>query len=49
MKLDDYPDKLIVRSGRERTYSGDHDYPEEAEKKTPSRHFTFLFNTFVML
>lgn len=39
-----------IRSGRMRTISGEHDYyPIFAEYKIVSRHFTFIFNTFVMM
>lgn len=40
----------LMRSGRERTYNGEEeDYPEAAREFTYSRHFTILFNIFVML
>jgi hypothetical protein len=40
----------LVRSGRERTYDGkEEDYPHLAHEITYSRHFTILFNAFVML
>lgn len=48
--MDYYPDKLLVRSGRPRSYDGKReDYGKEIEKFTYSRHFTYLFNVFVMM
>lgn len=40
-----------VRSGRRFDYSGnDPDYPKTLDKEySPSRHFTFIFNAFVMM
>jgi len=44
------PDKLMTRSGRLRTYDGkSEDYPHYVKKITSSRHFTLIFNIFVML
>jgi len=44
------PTELLTRSGRERMYDGKSaDYPHDAEKITFSRHFTLLFNIFVMM
>lgn len=46
----EYPVELLTRSGRERMYDGrSADYPHDAEKITFSRHFTLLFNIFVMM
>lgn len=43
-------ESLFVTSGRHKSYDGfDEEYSEEAHDLTPSRHFTFLFNAFVML
>lgn len=45
-------DHTLVHSGRLRTYSGqDDDYSEKLafDEFTPSRHFTMVFNVFVML
>ncbi|EAR94179.2 calcium-translocating P-type ATPase, PMCA-type protein (macronuclear) [Tetrahymena thermophila SB210] len=45
-------EKTLAHSGRLRTYSGDaDDYSKKLalENCTPSRHFTVLFNTFVLL
>lgn len=41
---------LYCASGRFKSYDGyDDDYSKDAQNFTPSRHFTFLFNTFVMM
>lgn len=40
----------MVRSGRMLTVKGDNDYEEiYKEFMVPSRHFTFIFNMFVMM
>ncbi|EGR33929.1 hypothetical protein IMG5_030810 [Ichthyophthirius multifiliis] len=46
------PEKKLMHSGRLRSYDGkEDDYSKDFAYNdiTPSRHFTFLFNTFVML
>lgn len=48
--LEYYPDKLLIRSGRLLTLNGENDYQDAfLYFRNPSRHFTFLFNMFVML
>ncbi|CAD8172417.1 unnamed protein product [Paramecium octaurelia] len=48
--LDYYPEQLMVRSGRMLTVDGKEDYePVYREFMVPSRHFTFIFNMFVMM
>ena len=40
----------LVRSGRAYTIGGEYDYVKYiTDSYTPSRHFTFIFNTFVMM
>jgi hypothetical protein len=40
----------LVRSGRLYTINGEFDYIKLiTDSYTPSRHFTFIFNTFVMM
>lgn len=41
----------MIRSGRPKQITGDgiEDYPNKLYKEFPSRHYTFVFNTFVML
>lgn len=44
--------KTLMHSGRLRTFSGkgdDYSKVHAYDAVSPSRHFTFLFNTFVML
>lgn len=42
-------DNKIVCSGRLNAINGDEDYKEVYEVNGASRHFTIIFNTFVML
>jgi len=40
----------FVRSGKEKTYGGERDYIKILEEfDEPSRHFTYVFNLFVMM
>ena len=47
--LDYYPEQLMIRSGRMLTVAGDDYEPVYREFMVPSRHFTFIFNMFVMM
>lgn len=48
--LDYYPDELYARSGTMRTISGEVDYEDAWDEfRVPSRHYTFIYNTFVMM
>lgn len=50
MKYSDGESKSLICSGRKFDFSNNEDYREDVHDNfTPSRHFTFMFNLFVML